>query len=299
MDEKVYDLKIDPELRDFIPPLQPREFELLTKRLLTDGCIEPLVVWNGTVIDGHNRYKICHKYNIPFTYREMDFTDKKAAQVWMAENQLGRRNLNTFQKCEIIVPVEEPLSASLKEKAEQRRREKISDYRSGNETGGECPSSELEKTRSQIAKMADTSPRTYSKAKFLIENADHELLNDLRTGSVSINKAYSKLKKPEENNEKEKDEPVEDIVPSFEPTGYIDHPTEDPVTHTEPERIPRPYQFVKEQLEFAVDNMIADMKVGVYSLRNEDFDKKTELKNIMMGGYERAVHIIDGLEKLG
>ena len=94
------ELKIDPEFRDKIPPLTEAEFEQLRENILADGEVyEPLVVWNGTIVDGHNRYKIVQEHpEIPFKVREEHFTDKWAAFEWMYRKQLGRRNLSEEQK---------------------------------------------------------------------------------------------------------------------------------------------------------------------------------------------------------
>ena len=59
MEKKLYELKIDPEFRDALPPLKESEYEILERGILSDGCEIPLITWNGTVVDGHNRYKIC------------------------------------------------------------------------------------------------------------------------------------------------------------------------------------------------------------------------------------------------
>ena len=88
-------LRVDPEFRDKIPPLTEDEFNQLEQNILADGEIyEPIIVWNGTIVDGHNRYKIAQKHpEIPFKTREMNFPDKWAAFDWMYAKQLGRRNL--------------------------------------------------------------------------------------------------------------------------------------------------------------------------------------------------------------
>ena len=57
-------LKIDPEFQSLIPPLSPDEFRQLEENILKDGCRDPLVYWNNTIIDGHNRFKICTQYGI-------------------------------------------------------------------------------------------------------------------------------------------------------------------------------------------------------------------------------------------
>ena len=69
-EKKVCDLTVDPEFRDLIPPLNEEELKLLEANLVADGCESPLIVWNGVIVDGHNRYAICRKHDIPFSIQE-------------------------------------------------------------------------------------------------------------------------------------------------------------------------------------------------------------------------------------
>ena len=49
-------LKIDPEFQSQIPPLTDDEFKQLEENILKEGkLISPLIVWNNTLVDGHNR----------------------------------------------------------------------------------------------------------------------------------------------------------------------------------------------------------------------------------------------------
>lgn len=102
MEQRV--LKIDPEFRDKIPQLTNEEFQKLEENILSDGEVrDPIVVWNDTIIDGHNRWKIIQKHpQIPYRIKEMEFADKWAAVVWMCRNQLGRRNVTDEQKTVLI-----------------------------------------------------------------------------------------------------------------------------------------------------------------------------------------------------
>lgn len=88
-------LRIDPEFQNKIPPLTEAEFEQLKENILSDGEVyEPIAVWNGTIVDGHNRWKIIQENpDIPYKVREMKFADKWEAFDWMYKKQLGRRNL--------------------------------------------------------------------------------------------------------------------------------------------------------------------------------------------------------------
>ncbi len=78
-----------------IPPLESEERERLEQTILKEGCRDPLVIWkdHNILIDGHNRYFICTKQNIPFLTVEIELEDRNAVINWMINNQLARRNL--------------------------------------------------------------------------------------------------------------------------------------------------------------------------------------------------------------
>lgn len=90
-------LIVDPEFEEEIPRLSEEEFQLLEQLILEEGRIkDPIVTWNGIIVDGHNRYRIMLKHpeiQIPFDIYEKEFPDRFAAIAWICRNQLGRRNL--------------------------------------------------------------------------------------------------------------------------------------------------------------------------------------------------------------
>jgi hypothetical protein len=88
-----YQLQIDEEFRRFIPPLSAEERKQLEENILQDGCRDALVVWEKTIIDGHNRYEICTKHRIPFATEDITFSGREEAIAWICANQLGRRNI--------------------------------------------------------------------------------------------------------------------------------------------------------------------------------------------------------------
>ena len=92
-------LTIDPEFAGKIPPLREEEMKQLEENILADGVvINPLIVWNSVIVDGHNRYHILQKHpEIQFTTYEKQFPDRYAAIAWICKNQLGRRNLTPQQ----------------------------------------------------------------------------------------------------------------------------------------------------------------------------------------------------------
>ena len=93
-------LKIDPEFQSQIPPLTNDEFKQLEENILKEGkLISPLIVWNNTLVDGHNRYAILQKHpEIYFSTMPLRFENREEAVAWICKNQLGRRNLSPEQK---------------------------------------------------------------------------------------------------------------------------------------------------------------------------------------------------------
>jgi hypothetical protein len=86
-------IQIDPEFQKLIPPLSPKERADLQENLQRDGCRDPLVVWNGVLLDGHHRFAICERLKIKYTTTALKFQTREAAADWIDRNQLGRRNL--------------------------------------------------------------------------------------------------------------------------------------------------------------------------------------------------------------
>jgi len=95
---------IDSEFESKIPPLTDEEFEQLEANILEEGAvIHPLILWNGILVDGHNRYHIVERYpQIKYTTYDKHFDDRFAAIAWICRNQLGRRNLTPEQKKYLI-----------------------------------------------------------------------------------------------------------------------------------------------------------------------------------------------------
>ena len=88
---------IDEEFRLYLPALDKDAYEKLEKSLLTHGARDSLVLWNDTIIDGYNRFKICTEHNIPFTTVSLEFDNRDDVRDWIIWNQLGRRNLTPIE----------------------------------------------------------------------------------------------------------------------------------------------------------------------------------------------------------
>lgn len=93
-------LRIDPEFKAQIPPLTQEERKQLEENILAEGeLLAPILVWNGTIVDGHNRYEILQSHpEIPCSVRDLELETRDEVLAWICKHQLGRRNLTPEQK---------------------------------------------------------------------------------------------------------------------------------------------------------------------------------------------------------
>lgn len=164
------ELRIDPVFRDKIPPLSPDEFAKLEENILADGEVrEPLVVWNGTIIDGHHRWQIIQKNpEIPYTTKEMDFANKWAAIVWMCHNQLGRRNVSDEQR---TVLIGEAYKAQKQIHGGERGTSRGDDGRfTASDQSGHLPKEG--KTKAVVAKQFGVGSTTVQRAENFVDGLD-------------------------------------------------------------------------------------------------------------------------------
>lgn len=97
---KLSQLKIDPEFQNQINPPSFEETHQLEMNIFKEErVLNPIITWNGYIVDGHTRYQILRKYPfIPFEVIEKEFSSRYKALAWICKNQLGRRNLTPEQK---------------------------------------------------------------------------------------------------------------------------------------------------------------------------------------------------------
>ena len=178
---------VNKELRGLIPPLSEEEFEQLEKNVVEEGIRDPLVVWkqpdgHDMLIDGHNRFFIStHHAGIPFKTVNMDFADIDEAKRWIILNQFGRRNLSAYDRSVLALKLK-PIIAE-KAKESQGTRTDI------------CQKSDKSiDTKKELAKVAGVSHDTIHKVETIQNSGDQKLINDVRSGETTINRAYQAIK---------------------------------------------------------------------------------------------------------
>ena len=179
---------IDKEFQSLLPPLSPDEFKQLEENCVKDGIRDALIVWkqsdgNDILIDGHNRWNISVRHGgIPFQIKQMEFSDRDTAKLWVFQNQLGRRNLNGFIRSEVALKAK-PIIA---EKAKEQQIRKSVLQKSAEQKPID--------TREELAKIAGVSHDTIHKVEVIKNSGDQKLIDDCRSGETTINRAYMVVK---------------------------------------------------------------------------------------------------------
>ena len=184
-------IQIDQEFKDLIPALTEEEYKQLEANILSEGIRDSLLVWNGILIDGHNRYEIATKHGLSYDVQEKEFADRAEAERWIILNQLGRRNLSAYDRIELALKLKPIVAAKAKEQQVRK------------------PESVLQKsakqkpidTRQEIAKAAGVSHDTIAKVEKIQAKATPEIKKAVKSGKMSINQAYQATRREEKRQE--------------------------------------------------------------------------------------------------
>jgi N6-adenosine-specific RNA methylase IME4 len=185
---------IDSEFKALIPPLAADELRQLEENILRDGCRDPLVLWDGILIDGHNRHEICTRHGLPFETVEIQFESRAHARIWMRHNQAGRRNLTTAWRLDLELGNKQDFLA-IGKTTQGKRTDLLSE---NDKKSLPAPVN----TRVEIAKSAGVSTGQVGMAEQIIKKAP-QLWEKAKQGDVSISSAYQQIRRIEKEEKRE------------------------------------------------------------------------------------------------
>ena len=191
---KINDLIVDPTLKALLKPLSHTKKQWLRESLAALGVLEPLVIWEDLIIDGLDRYEICHSLGITeVPVVELPFKNKAATAYWRIQKHQNRKQMNTY--CSIVAAINY-YEGDLSEQAKQNQI-----------VGGKrIPKDTQVWVNTEIAILAQTNPDYVSKVRNLHKNpeANAKLITELQNGERSIRSlANAKpTQKPKSTNHK-------------------------------------------------------------------------------------------------
>ena len=162
--------------------------------ILENGCYAPIIANEDmTVIDGHNRFRICEKHGLPYKMLVFSFTDLLEATQWALDTQKGRRNLDKWELGKIAL--------KLKPEIEARARANMAagggDHKSESAKSGLMISPNPifpVNTRKEAALAVGIGEQTMGRIAQLAETAPQALKDALDRKEVSINRGWKILK---------------------------------------------------------------------------------------------------------
>ena len=193
-------LNINPVFRDLIQSLTADEFKQLEDNVLAEGIRDAIVVWNDTIVDGHNRYQLAQKHSIQFDLHEVDFNSQDEAVLWIIDNQLGRRNLTDFVKLELQQKRADVLyeqGRNVMSVASQEQVNRGNQYKKVEGLSIVDKPSKTEpahNTQKEIAESLNWGTGKVARGQYVIKHAPEEVKEKLRAGELSMNEAYKAIK---------------------------------------------------------------------------------------------------------
>ena len=153
---------------DVFPLLEGDDFAKLLEDIREHGQREPVILYDGKILDGRNRYRACVELGIPpqFDYSKAS-TDDEALRESVSRN-LHRRHLTASQRAMVGAELLPMFEAMAKER--QGERTDISANLRG------CSKATGSKASEEVAELGNISARSVESAKRVIDNGVADLV---------------------------------------------------------------------------------------------------------------------------
>ena len=178
--------KLHPACKIF-PPLAEAELQELADDIAANGLQNPIVLYQGMILDGRNRWDACKIAKIDPQFREFEGDDPLS---WVISQNLTRRHLTASQRAVIALD----LLPLLEREAKERQRQ--SNGRGKKVRKNSVPFPENSEAAENAARITKSNAKYIRSAKQIKEQAP-ELINEIRSGRVSIMDAEKLADLPE------------------------------------------------------------------------------------------------------
>lgn len=169
-----------------MPPMGEDEFKEFKEDISGNGLLEPIILFQGKVLDGRNRYNACQELGIEIFAQNWEGGMDPVEYV--VSKNIHRRQLTPGQRA---MAAERALNFYAEEAKERQR-----------DSGGDRKSEEYKKSvvepvpqpkpepdtkaRDKAGEMFDVSGRSVSSAKYVREHGTEEEVNTVETGKAPL-----------------------------------------------------------------------------------------------------------------
>lgn len=183
---------------DVLPMMDGASYDAFKADIATHGQREPIVLHEGRIVDGRNRYRACRELGIEPTTTEWD--GKGSLVSFIVSVNLHRRDLSASQKAMAAAE----FLPMLESEAKQRQRDSGGDKKSESAKSVsqriEQPIANEKKATHQAAKLTGTNRQYVSDAKSIKEKAP-EIAAKVKSGELTLPQARNAIKKEERRHE--------------------------------------------------------------------------------------------------
>ena len=172
---------------NIFPEAKPDDYARLIDDIQTNGydVDQPVIVYQGAILDGWNRNKACVELMIKPSIRVFDGSDIEAIQLVMRTNK--RRNLNSGQWATIAVEAEDIMGA-IAEQVEKEKAKRVSESRQGEVTQKIEQPANHRTVDAKAAEIFQTN-RTYINQATKIKKASPEVFAKVKAGTMTMQDA--------------------------------------------------------------------------------------------------------------
>ena len=174
---------------DYVPVADDKDQYALRQSVAEIGLLEPIVLFQGAILDGRHRYKACQVMGVEPRFIEFEGDEEQALQFVLAKN-VARRQLTTIQKLNLREKLV-PEIARLKEAALANQR--------ANLTEGQvlvAPAGRVDEAIADMIGVSRETQRQFDAVKKIAEvNSDaNEFMQQMLAGEIGVEKAYKQTK---------------------------------------------------------------------------------------------------------
>lgn len=172
------------ELASFLPELDSDDLKSLAEDIKTHGQREEIVMLDGQILDGRNRFAACKIAGVEPKFRDLKKSEGDPIAFVISEN-LKRRHLSDKQRATI--------AGELAAQSERGRPKA-----EANGDGGKS----APMTQAAAAELMQVSPASVRRATKVAKSGSKKLKAAVKEGKVSVSKAAAVAKQPKENQMK-------------------------------------------------------------------------------------------------
>jgi len=208
---------------NIFPEANEEDFNRLLEDIRNNGFdqSQPVIVYDGGILDGWNRYRACQVLGISPAIKTFDGDQAAALRLVMRTNK--RRNLNKGQWATIAVEAEDVLSVIAAQVEKERREKQAETQAMGQKIVPQASGKVEDKTATKAAELFNTN-RTYVNQAAKVKSEAPEAFERVKAGKMTLQDAMKEVARkptepewlPDEIERKDKVEAGETVVANFQ-----------------------------------------------------------------------------------